>query len=57
MKIGLNQPNGFTSHFAKDTSKYLDTPSDSKSNFCPYSQILNTKEINSIPTLTMEVQS
>ena len=57
MKIGLNQPNGFTSHFAKDTSKYLDTPSDSKSNSHLKPQISNTKEINSIPTLTMEVLS
>ena len=25
MKISLNQPNGFTSHFAPDKSKYLDS--------------------------------
>lgn len=32
MKIGLNQPNGFTTHFAKDPYKYLDNNTESKSN-------------------------
>lgn len=32
MKIGLNQPNGFNTHFGKDSSKYIDNNSESKSN-------------------------
>ena len=36
MKIGLNQPNGFQTHFAKDPSKYLDNNNESKSNINKY---------------------
>lgn len=36
MKIGLNQPNGFQTHFAKDSSKYLDNNNESKSNINKY---------------------
>ena len=56
MKIGLNQPNGFTTHFAQDPSKYLDNNNESKSNSNFYIQTLNIEKINSIPTLIMEVQ-
>ena len=48
MKIGLNQPNGFQTHFAKDPSKYLEN-NESKSNINKYKiQIFNIKEINLI---------
>lgn len=30
MKIGLNQPNGFTANFSNDPSKYIDTNAKSK---------------------------
>lgn len=56
MKIGLNQPNGFTTHFGKDPYKYLDNNTESKSNFHSISQILNIEETNSIPMLIMVVQ-
>ena len=56
MKIGLNQPNGFNTHFAKDPSKYLDNNSESKSSFEFYTQILNTEKTNSTHTWTMVVQ-
>lgn len=36
MKISLNQPNGFQTHFAKDPSKYLDNNNESKSNINKY---------------------
>ena len=36
MKIGLNQPNGFNTHFGNDTSKYLDSKNESKSNINKY---------------------
>lgn len=50
MKIGLNQPNGFNTHFAKDTSKYLDNNSDSKSILLFNFQTSNTEETNSTHT-------
>lgn len=56
MKIGINQPNGFTTHFGNDSSKYLDNNSESKSNLFFYTQTLNTEETNSILTSIMEVQ-
>jgi hypothetical protein len=56
MKIGINQPNGFTTHFGKDSYKYLDNNSESKSNEFFYTQTFNTGKINSIPTSIMEVQ-
>jgi len=31
MKISLNQPNGFNTHFGKDSSKYLESNIESKS--------------------------
>lgn len=46
MKIGLNQPNGFNTHFAKDSSKYIDNKSDSKSNFVSNIQTSNTEKTN-----------
>lgn len=36
MKIGLNQPNGFSNHFAKDPYKYLDSNIEAKSNINKY---------------------
>ncbi len=56
MKIGLNQPNGFSTHFAKDSSKYLDNNSESKSKASFYIQIFNTERINSILMSIMVVQ-
>lgn len=56
MKIGLNQPNGFTTHFAKDPSKYLDNNTDSKSNSHSNLKTLSIEETNSILMLIMEVQ-
>jgi hypothetical protein len=54
MKIGLNQPNGFTTLFANDPSKYLDQSSES--NAFP-TQILSMLEIDLILMSIMEVQS
>ena len=52
MKISLNQPNGFTSHFAPDKSKYLDSEGTR-----PLTQPkLSTKKENSTLMSTMKDQ-
>lgn len=56
MKIGLNQPNGFNTHFGKDPYKYLDNNTESKSNQHLIFQTLNIRNNNSILTSIMVVQ-
>ncbi len=50
MKISLNQPNGFNTHFAPSEHKYLDARSESN---LPSIQISNTPRDASIPMSTM----
>ena len=44
MKIGINQPNGFTTNFANDSSKYIDTKQPSKYHLTQF----KIKKVNSI---------